>query len=266
MFPNFFTAFDNTEGEFLRSRGGRAKALTRELLEEKVALGTDAGCMAVVVSYMEHRTGMKGARTNWDRSTTIAVLSNFRAAGNNDRSQIATATLTLPRNKSTRKYNTMICITIHWLLAEKIEAWNGIVYVKVVGNIVELFFARNDTERNTVSVITYMCTVFHEHACIPTKLSAPSRTEARTGAAPGPRSRRPLRCVPYPRWVRGGLRAKKHVRGRRPSRPRRSLRHRVGLRRVRHGRVGRPPVRRRNAIRRHGRRRRRRERVRQLRG
>ena len=62
----------------------------------------------------------------------------------------------------------MICITIHWLLAEKIEAWNGIVYVEVVGNIVELFFARNDTERNTVSVITYMCTVFDEHACTPT--------------------------------------------------------------------------------------------------
>ena len=81
---------------------------------------------------------------------------------------IATATLTLPRNKSTREYNTMICITIHWLLAEKIEAWNGIVYVKVVHNVVELFFARNDTERNTVSVITYMCTVFDEHACTPT--------------------------------------------------------------------------------------------------
>ena len=88
-------------------------------MEEKAELGTDAGCMAVVVSYMEHQSGMKGARTNWDRSTTIAVLSNFRAPGNSDSSQIATATLTLPRNKSTRKYNTLICITIHTGCSQK---------------------------------------------------------------------------------------------------------------------------------------------------
>ena len=164
-YPNFFNAFDDTEEEFLRKRGGTAKALTKEIIEEKAELGTDAGCMAVVVSYMEHQSGMKGTQANWDKGTAVAVLSNFRASRNSDRSQIATATLTLPRNNSTRKYNTLICITIHYRLAEKIEAWNGIVYVKVVHNVVELFFARNDTERNTVSVITYMCTVFDPHAC-----------------------------------------------------------------------------------------------------
>ena len=195
-FPNFYNAFDDTEEEFLQERGGTAKALTMEILEEKVKLGTDAGCMAVVVSYMEHQNGMKGKRTNWDKGTAVAVLSNFRASANSDRSQIATATLTLPRNKSTRKYNTLICITIHWLLAEKIEAWNGIVYVKVVHNVVELFFARNDTERNTASIITYICTVFDPHACTPTLSTFAHQGTHRGGArTPKPKASS-VRAIP----------------------------------------------------------------------
>ena len=53
-FPNFYNAFDDTEEEFLQERGGTAKALTKEIIVGKAELGTDAGCMAVVVSYMEH--------------------------------------------------------------------------------------------------------------------------------------------------------------------------------------------------------------------
>lgn len=194
-FPNFYNAFDDTEEEFLQERGGTAKALTKEIIVEKAELGTDAGCMAVVVSYMEHTSGMKGARTNWDKGTAVAVLSNFRASGNSDSSQIATATLTLPRNKSTRKYNTLICITIHWVLAEKIEAWNGIVYVKVVYNVVELFFARNDTERNTVSVITYMCTVFDPHACMTLSTFAYRGTHRGSARTPKPKASS-VRAIP----------------------------------------------------------------------
>ena len=150
----------------------------------------------MVVSYMDHQSGMKGTRTNWDKGTAVAALSNFRASKNSDRSQIATATLTLPRNKSTRKYNTLICITIHWLFAEKIEAWNGIVYVKVVHNVVELFFARNDTERNTVSVISCMCTVFDPHACTRTLSTSAYRGTHRGGSrTPKPKASS-VRAIP----------------------------------------------------------------------
>ena len=90
---------------------------------------------------------------NWQSSTTVAVLSNFRASGNDGRSQIARATITLARKKSTGKPNTTTHMSTHCPPAEKIEKWDhGIVYVETTYDSPMLFFARNDTQRNSVSL------------------------------------------------------------------------------------------------------------------
>ena len=77
----------------------------------------------------------------------------FRPSENIDRSQIARATITLPRKKSNGKLNTPKHTATHLLLTEKDEKWTtGIVYVETTHDGPRLFIARNDTERNWVSL------------------------------------------------------------------------------------------------------------------
>ena len=63
------------------------------------------------------------------------------------------ATITLARKKSTGKPNTTTHISTHCPLAERIgKCDHGIVYVEVAHGSPMLFFARNDTQRNSVSL------------------------------------------------------------------------------------------------------------------
>ena len=105
-FPDFYSNMEDEE-ELMERVGGTTLDLNQELLEEKVRLGANAGHIAVKVSYKEkNRAGRSDDRKNWTAGTTIAVLSNFRSSENSDRSQIARATITLPRKKSDGKLST----------------------------------------------------------------------------------------------------------------------------------------------------------------
>ena len=90
--------------EMLDNAGGTTKNITRPLFEEKVALGSNAGHMALVMNYKEHRAGTRSDSNNWDTGTTIAILGDFRGPDNLlDPSQIARGTLTIARETSTGK-------------------------------------------------------------------------------------------------------------------------------------------------------------------
>ena len=152
-FTDFYANMEHEE-ELMQRVGGTTLDLNQELIEGKVALGPDAGHIAVQVSYKEKiQTGRSDDQENWTAGTTIAVLSNFRPSENIDRSQIARATITLPRKKSNGKLNTPKHTATHLLLTEKDEKWTtGIVYVETTHDGPRLFIARNDTERNWVSL------------------------------------------------------------------------------------------------------------------
>ena len=149
-----FYANMEEEQELMQRVGGAALALNQELIEEKVRLGANAGHLPVQVSYKEKvQDGRSDERKNWTAGTVIAVLSDFRPSKDSDRSQIARAAITFTRKKSTGKLNTPKHTSTHLLLTEKDEKWkDGIVYVETTHNHPELFIARNDTERNWVSL------------------------------------------------------------------------------------------------------------------
>ena len=152
-YTDFFANLED-EAELLERVGGTTLDLNQELIEEKVALGSDAGHLAVQVCYKEKsQDGRSDEDKNWSAGTTIAVLSNFRPSENVDRSQLARATITLPRKKSNGKLNTPNHTATHLLLTEKDEIWaDVIVYVEPTHEGPRLFIARNDTERNWVSL------------------------------------------------------------------------------------------------------------------
>ena len=128
-FTDFYANMEDEE-ELVERVGGTTLDLNQELIEKKVTLGSDAGHLAVQVSYKEKiQNGRSDEDKNWTAGTTIAVLSNFRSSENSDRSQIARATITLPRKKSTGKLNTPKHTSTHLLLTEKDEKWrDGIVW------------------------------------------------------------------------------------------------------------------------------------------
>ena len=150
-FTDFYANMEDEE-ELLERVGGATLDLNQELIERKVTLGSDAGHLAVQVSYKEKiQNGRSDEDKNWTAGTTIAVLSNFRPSENADRSQLARATITLPRKQSDGKLNTPKHTATHLLLTEKDEIWaDGIIYVEPTRDGPRLFIARNDTERNWV--------------------------------------------------------------------------------------------------------------------
>ena len=140
------------QDEFKQSIGGVEVRLTEDLIEQKIALRKDAGHLAVMASYQEHTGGVKNMEENWISSSAVVVLSNFRASNSSDRSQIARATITLPRKNSTGKSDATRHTSTHCPLAEKIETCEGVLYVEQTFASPMLFFARNDTQRNSVSL------------------------------------------------------------------------------------------------------------------
>ena len=152
-FTDFYSNMGH-EADLLQRVGGTTLDINQELVAEKVALGSNAGHLAVQVSYKEKvKDGRSDDQKNWTAGTAIAVLSNFRPSGSTDRSQIARATITLPRKRSDGKLNTPKHTATHLLLTEKDEKWaDGIVYVETTHDGPRLFIARNDTERNWVSL------------------------------------------------------------------------------------------------------------------
>ena len=152
-FEDFYADVEHEE-DLMQRVGGTILDINQELVAKKVALGSDAGHLAVQVSYKEKvRNGRSDEPKNWTAGTAIAVLSNFRPSESMDRSQIARAAINLPRKKSDGKLNTLKHTAAHLLLTEKDEKWpDGIVYVATTHDGPRLFIARNDTERNCVSL------------------------------------------------------------------------------------------------------------------
>ena len=103
VFGNFCADFDDRR-EMLDNAGGTQKDVTRTEFEEKVALGSDAGHMALVTNYKELRAGARSNPDSWEEATAIVILGEFRAPDNPlDPSQIARGTLTIARETSTGK-------------------------------------------------------------------------------------------------------------------------------------------------------------------